>query len=137
MTVRQLFAGGQFVTVSGAGYEPVGKFLGPDGDAGLTPAGMDVSKEAASITLLRRQLHVDRGCGGGRSYRLREHQEVPSVYGVRAAGARLTTHGTSPAQDCLTNGTVHLVPGEPIGQMLTFSEGNADCALLRAIKPFI
>jgi Ca2+-transporting ATPase len=42
MTVRELFAGGQVLSVSGAGYEPVGTFQCADGENALNPAALEM-----------------------------------------------------------------------------------------------
>jgi Ca2+-transporting ATPase len=56
MTVRALFAGGQLLTVSGVGYEPVGTFQCTDG---LNPATLEMLR--AGVLASDAQLHRDDG----------------------------------------------------------------------------
>lgn len=42
MTVRELFAGGQLVTVSGVGYQPVGEFTSNRREIALAPAALEL-----------------------------------------------------------------------------------------------
>ena len=56
MTVRQVFVAGQVLTVSGAGYEPVGEFLAGDRAIAPTPATLELLRAGvlASDAALRR-----------------------------------------------------------------------------------
>ena len=56
MTVRQVFVAGPVLTVSGAGYEPVGEFLADDHAIALTPAAVELLRAGvlASDATLRR-----------------------------------------------------------------------------------
>jgi Ca2+-transporting ATPase len=47
MTVREVFAGGQLLTVSGAGYDPVGTFQSADGDVAIGPATLETLRAGA------------------------------------------------------------------------------------------
>jgi P-type Ca2+ transporter type 2C len=47
MTVREVFAGGQPLTVSGVGYEPVGTFQSADGQVAIGPATLEMLRAGA------------------------------------------------------------------------------------------
>src|SRR5262245_26374393 len=47
MTVREVFAGGQRLTVSGVGYEPVGTFQSADGEVAIGPATLETLRAGA------------------------------------------------------------------------------------------
>ena len=47
MTVREVFAGGQPLTVSGVGYEPVGTFQSADGEVAIGPATLETLRAGA------------------------------------------------------------------------------------------
>ena len=57
MTVRELFAGGQPLTISGVGYEPVGTFQNADGQVAIGPATLEMLRAGAlaSDAKLRRE----------------------------------------------------------------------------------
>jgi Ca2+-transporting ATPase len=57
MTVREVFVGGQVITVSGAGYEPVGQLLTPNGECRPTPEVLELLRAGvlASDASLRQE----------------------------------------------------------------------------------
>jgi P-type Ca2+ transporter type 2C len=60
MTVREVFAGGQPLTVSGVGYEPVGTFESADGQVAIGPAMLEMLRGGALASDAKLHRHDER-----------------------------------------------------------------------------
>ena len=60
MTVREVFAGGQPLTVSGVGYEPVGTFQSADGQVAIGPAALEMLRAGALASDAKLHRHGER-----------------------------------------------------------------------------